>query len=71
MKTEPGDAIDVCKGCGDPLDVLNERYAYGGHSVLCWNCAVERGGIYDGEHECWVNEPDVQDVPPSYASPIG
>ena len=54
---------DLCRACGQAIDDTNERYAFGDDGILCWTCAVERGGLYDVEHECWVNEPDLRDLP--------
>ena len=56
-----------CSGCSESIDETNERYAFGDEVLLCWSCAVERGGIYDTEHECWVNEPEVRDLLPLLA----
>ena len=35
-------------------------YGFGTDAVLCWLCAVDRGGSYDSEQERWVSPPRVE-----------
>jgi hypothetical protein len=55
--------VDVCDVCGEPVDTINERaYAFGDEGIVCWSCAIDRGGIWDVERECWSTEPDLEGV---------
>ena len=56
-------APDLWAQCGDPIDGDVERgFAFGAEYVLCWRCATERGGIYDGDQESWMVPPEVADL---------
>jgi hypothetical protein len=53
-----------CAACGDLIDPGTGRpYAFGTEdAVLCFDCAVERGGSYDGVQERWTRAPRVADL---------
>jgi len=59
---EPGefDSLDCCALCGEPIPVDSERsFAFGADNVLCWECAIERGGSYDAARDVWDCVPDL------------
>ncbi|MCG8590090.1 MAG: hypothetical protein MJE66_12435 [Proteobacteria bacterium] len=64
MDREEWESLGVCAQCGASLAVGSERgFAFGVGNVICWNCAVERGGHYDADREAWSVPPDVADLP--------
>ena len=53
-----------CMICGVELDPAADRaFLFGETGVLCFDCAIERGGEYDSEQDRWVKAPDVGDLP--------
>jgi hypothetical protein len=58
-----GELSESCSLCGGTiLGGAEPGFAFGLESVLCWSCALRRGGRYDGELERWVGAPDVSDL---------
>ncbi len=52
-----------CADCGRSVEGEEERaYFFGESGVLCWGCALKRGGVYDAEQERWVERPDIKDL---------
>jgi hypothetical protein len=53
-----------CAACGATLDPSTGRpYPFGPEDdVLCFDCAIARGGSYDGEKERWTRAPRVADL---------
>jgi len=55
--------LAACADCGETVSPLVERvYLFGTESVLCMECAVRRGGVYDGADDRWLPEPSVDDL---------
>lgn len=51
--------LATCALCGAELSVAGDRrYAFGSDGVLCYACAVERGGVYDELHDRWTQDAD-------------
>jgi hypothetical protein len=54
-----------CSDCGAELrPEVDRAFAFGTHGVLCFECAVARGGHYDETHDRWVTEPRIDDLGP-------
>jgi hypothetical protein len=52
-----------CADCGALLDIAGARtFAFGEQAVLCWSCAIRRGGRYDAGRESWTTPPSVADL---------
>lgn len=52
-----------CAACDAMVEPGAARgYGFGSDAVLCWQCAVDRGGSYDAEQERWVSPPRVDDL---------
>lgn len=52
-----------CADCSDELDPeLNRGFSVGPDAVLCFRCAVARGGSWDERQERWVIEPETGDL---------
>jgi hypothetical protein len=63
MHREEAERLSPCADCGAEIDPRVERaYAFGSAGVLCWECAVRRGGMYDGQRETWTTPPRVGDL---------
>ena len=55
-----------CADCGCPVDATNpeERvFAVTPELVLCYECAVRRGGVYDDEEDKWRVAPRLEQLP--------
>lgn len=49
-----------CADCGATIAAgADASYAFGNQGVLCFECAIRRGGEYDGPKERWTVMPDV------------
>ncbi len=48
-----------CVACGNPVCGMDRGFAFGTEGVLCWKCAVARGGEYDAAEDNWTTTPDV------------
>jgi hypothetical protein len=63
MHREEASQLSVCLDCGAEISSATGRsYAFGGSGVLCWECALRRGGSYDAERDDWSVEPGVRDL---------
>ena len=52
-----------CMSCGAGVRVGERGFMEpGAQEVLCWNCAIQRGGQYDADQERWTVAPDLGDV---------
>jgi hypothetical protein len=68
MEIEELEQAAICVACGAPVDETTHRaYAFGEDGLLCWSCALDRGGIYDTEQEIWVSAPDLEGLPDARA----
>lgn len=53
-----------CASCGEVISPATDGgFAYGTQGVLCWECAIRRGGSYDADQDRWTTPPDVSDLP--------
>jgi len=56
----------ACADCGAVIEPeAAQSYAFGEQAVLCWECAIRRGGSYDADEEVWTTPPAVADLPDS------
>jgi hypothetical protein len=59
------DWLPRCTGCG--AELLPETYptfTFGISGVLCFPCAVHRGGRFDARREHWTEPPALGDLGP-------
>ncbi len=62
MHTTEAAQYEICASCG--TEVLSSERAYAfEESVLCYECSLARGGVYDELHDRWTSAPDVSDLP--------
>lgn len=58
MHRTEAEVLTICADCGAEFDVERDRgYAAGATVAICFECAVKRGGSYDGMFERWVDVP--------------
>jgi hypothetical protein len=63
MEEEELEVGEPCTNCGTVVvEGLSPLYRFGDRGVLCWECAIQRGGTYDAEHESWVEPPRTSDL---------
>ena len=63
MHREEANQLAICLDCGAEVSAATDRsYGFGGIGVLCWECAVRRGGTYDAERDHWTVSPQVADL---------
>ncbi|HEY8122323.1 MAG TPA: DUF4136 domain-containing protein [Myxococcota bacterium] len=57
--------LELCTACGAEVHAARDRtYALDAERVLCFACAVRRGGAYDEQHDLWRAAPDLTDLAP-------
>ncbi len=70
MHREESAQLATCCDCGTSVAVGPDRaYAFGAESVLCWDCALRRGGRWDDEEDRWSQPPRVDDLPVEESEP--
>jgi len=53
-----------CCDCGAAIAAATDRsFAVSDEEVLCFDCAVRRGGVYDALWERWTLVPNVAGLP--------
>jgi len=59
MHRSESNRLNRCAACNAEIDPSLERaFGLGAGVVLCFACAVSRGGSYDEADDRWVSEPD-------------
>jgi hypothetical protein len=57
----------ICSDCGSASEAGRGReFAFGYDGVLCWGCALRRGGRYDARRDSWTRPPRVDDLLPRH-----
>jgi hypothetical protein len=57
------DALANCAVCGASVDTQGaQAYPIGSQSVLCFECALARGGSFDAAQDRWVEAPRIADL---------
>jgi hypothetical protein len=70
MELEELEIQEPCAACGAlVVEGLSPSYNFGMGEVLCWECAIRRGGKYDAEHDTWSEAPNTSDLPDDRRSP--
>lgn len=61
MNDERRDEIGrPCPDCGTRS--LDRGFPIGDDAVLCWDCAIRRGGQFDSDLDEWTTAPETSDV---------
>lgn len=57
--------LESCAECGAEVHTARGRsYALDAERVLCFACALRRGGSYDDRHDTWTEAPDLAGLTP-------
>jgi hypothetical protein len=63
MHRDEADQLDSCAECGAQIRPNTDRgYSGSGGVVLCFDCAVARGGVFDADEDRWSAAPSVGDL---------
>ncbi len=55
--------VESCAACGRAVtEGVGRGFDFGTRQVLCWECAVERGGSYDETRDQWTRPPRISDL---------
>lgn len=57
------EATVPCAGCGAAVAAESRCYEFGDTMILCWDCAISRGGAYDAKEDRWTTQPRTNDLP--------
>ena len=56
--------LTVCCDCGAAVSPeLDRAFSCAPETYLCFECAIRRGGVYDGRLDRWASPPDVSRLP--------
>lgn len=62
-REEELEGLAACALCGAPLRSTDRAYAFDAErDVLCYECAIARGGRYDADEDRWTVPPRVGDL---------
>ena len=63
MHREETELANSCIVCGAEVsEGVNREYSFGTSSVLCWDCAIARGGSFDDDENRWTRAPDLSGI---------
>ena len=63
LGAEEADLASSCTDCGALIDPDGARsFTFGEQGVLCWSCAIRRGGSYDAKRERWTTKPSTANL---------
>lgn len=64
MQQEELDELVDCWECGATVSPSEDPvFQFSDEGVLCFECAVRRGGKYDAVDDCWTRAPSTNDLP--------
>lgn len=64
MDIDEVDGLTECWVCNSTVSQAEDPvFPFGERGVLCFECAVRRGGAYDAKQERWVRPANVLDLP--------
>jgi hypothetical protein len=64
MDIDEADGLTECWACNVTISESSDPvFPFGEAGLLCFECAVQRGGAYDAKQERWLRPPDVTDLP--------
>ena len=59
--------LSSCADCGDEVQAeVQEAFSFGTRGVVCFECAVRRGGSYDTSQDRWTVEPNLEGLDEGY-----
>jgi hypothetical protein len=64
MHEQESNELSKCLDCGALIAPGSDRaFAISDDDFLCFDCAVRRGGVYDGDRDDWSVAPGLADEP--------
>jgi hypothetical protein len=67
MHRSEANTLLTCSDCGTEVRPGADRvFSFGERGVLCFDCALGRGGSYDETRDLWSTEPHLEDLAPDY-----
>ncbi len=65
MRRSDNESVFPCADCGAETAAALERgFAIDTETVICFDCAMQRGGHWDEERALWSREPDILGLVP-------
>ena len=65
MRRTEVEEFESCSECGSDVHASRDRtYAIDAERMLCFACALRRGGSYDEGHDFWKQAPDLEGLAP-------
>ena len=56
----------ACSDCGTSVESGRDReFEFAGALVLCFECALRRGGRFDEARDVWSQAPTIDDIDPA------
>lgn len=52
----------LCAACNSEISTVDRVYMFGLESLLCFECALKRHGVYDEADDRWIVAPVVEDL---------
>jgi hypothetical protein len=62
MHSSEAEQLEPCAACTDAVSSTDRTFVIGDGAILCFQCALDRGGRYDERHDRWERAPDVVDL---------
>lgn len=67
MHRSEAQLVGPCSSCGAEIHPGTERaFAFGARGILCFECALQRGGHFDEARDAWGDEPRIDDLGRAY-----
>lgn len=63
MHADEAAGLAECAECDAPVAVASNRVFVSGEWLLCFACALRRGGVFSEDEEQWVSPPDITGLP--------
>jgi hypothetical protein len=66
MRRSETSGLVACSDCGTSVDSGRDReFEFAGALVLCFDCALRRGGCFDEARDLWSHAPTIDDIDPA------
>lgn len=62
MHRSEAEELEQCASCGAEVAPEDRTFPISDEEVLCFACAVRRGGAFDDPHDRWSAPPDISDL---------
>lgn len=62
MHESESERFGLCAVCESEISTADRVYSFGVDELLCFECALERHGVFDEQQDRWTSPPDVEDL---------